>query len=78
MGIKTVEGSNDVKQCLSEIKEHLAKNTETVRGEKEAEMIMVISKEAYNLRSSNLNYNGKVEFSMQCDPSSRTQLFQVE
>ena len=75
--MKTIESSNDIKKCFAEMKEHLAKNQETVTGKKEANIIMVISREAYDIKSENLNYNGKVEFAMQCNPSSKTQLFQV-
>jgi len=75
--MKTIESSNDVKVCFSEINEHIKNNREIVKGEKEAELLLVISREIYDLRSTNLSYNDKCEFNMQCDSNSMTQLFEV-
>ena len=76
--MKTIETSSDLKKCLSEIKEHIARNTETKKGNIRAKLLLNISREVYDHRSSNLSYNDKVEFNMQCDSNSVTQLFQVQ
>ena len=76
--MNTIISSNDIKICFSEMKDHLENNNETVKGKKYAEVLLVISKEAYELKSINLSYNEKVEFMMQCDSNSATQLFEVQ
>ena len=76
--MKTIQSSTDIKESLNEIKLHVEANQETVKGEKEAEQLLVISREVYEIRSSSLSYNSKIEFSMQCDSNSMTQLFQVQ
>jgi len=75
--MKTIESSNDIKKCMAEVKQHLSANEETVNGNKEADIIMIISREFYDIRSGNLSYNEKIEFAFQCDSSSKTQLFTV-
>ncbi len=76
--MNTIESSTDLKTCFSEIKQHIENNIETVKGNIEAPTLMNISHEAYDMRSSNLSYNRKCEFMMQCDSNSKTQLFQVQ
>ena len=76
--MKTIISSNDVKKCFAEIKEHIKNNQETVKGKKEAGLLLVISREAYEMRSANLSYNEKCEFNMQCDSNSTIQLFEVQ
>ena len=59
--MKTIETSSDLKTCLSEIKEHIARNPETKKGNVRAKLLLNISREVYDVRSSNLSYNDKVE-----------------
>ena len=75
--MKTIESNTDIKKCFKEIKAHLSRNIETVKGKKEAETILVISREAYDLKRSNLSYNKRMGFSLQCNSSSKTWLFRV-
>ena len=75
--MQTIHSSNDIKIAFSEINEHIANNLLTVKGQKESESLLVISSETYELRSCNLSYNDKIEFKMQCDINSKTQLFEV-
>ncbi len=76
--MKTINSSTDIKTCMSEISKHIKENQETVKGEKLAEILMNISREIYDIRSSNLGYNEKIEFAFLCDKNSSTQLFQVQ
>jgi len=76
--MKTIESSSNIKTCFSEMNEHIEANKDTISGEKEAKFIMNISQDAYEIKSSNLSYNKRIEFAMQCDSNSRTQLFQVQ
>lgn len=76
--MKTIESSNDLKECFLEIKTHIEANKETVQGKKEADILLVISREAYCARSANLSYNNKIEFNFQCSSNSKTQLFEVQ
>lgn len=76
--MRTIETSRDVKTALTEIKEHILNNSDTVKGEKRTMVLMNISNEVYLIRSASLQYNSKIEFAMMCDQNSMTHLFQVQ
>ena len=75
--MELINSSNNIKKCISEINSHISNNKETVQGLKPAVTLLIISSEAYELRSGNLSYNDKIEFSFQCNRSSVTQLFEI-
>ena len=76
--MKTIQSSTDIKEALNEIALHIANNREVAAGKRQAELLLIISREVYETRSAGLNYNDKIEFAMQCDSASMTQLFQVQ
>jgi len=76
--MKTIQSSTDIKAAFNEIASHIHANQKTARGEEVAELLLVISSEVYVTLSASISYNAKIEFAMQCDPNSMTQLFQVQ
>ena len=76
--MKTIQSSTDIKEALNEIALHIANNREVAAGKRQAELLLIISREVYEIRSAGLNYNDKIEFAMQCDSQLLTQLFQVQ
>ena len=76
--MRTIQSSADIKEAFNEVARHIQANQETVKGEEAAELLLVISREVYEILSAGLTYNNKIEFAMQCDPNSLTQLFQVQ
>ena len=76
--MKTIQSSTDVKEALNEIALHIANNRAVAAGKRQAELLLIISREVYEIRSTGLNYNDKIEFAMQCDSQLLTQLFQVQ
>ena len=73
-----IKASDDVKTALGEIRQHLNQNQKVVTGEKESDVLMIISREVYEVRLLLLQHNARCEFSFQCDPSCKTHLFQVK
>lgn len=76
--MQTIQSSTDNKQAQKEIALHMEANPEVTRGKKQADVLLVISREVYDLVSSNVPYKLKIIFAMQCDSNSMTQLFVVQ